>query len=71
VPENQVDQYDPDAIGYFVMLFKYLNAHHKDGAKYNNPDRNLELLQIRCHASEFMRWHTALTRLHCRCGGAR
>lgn len=36
---------------------KYLHVHHEDGAKYNNNDRNLKVLCIRCHADEPMHGH--------------
>lgn len=36
---------------------KFLHLHHRDGQKHNNDQRNLSVLCIRCHASEYRHEH--------------
>lgn len=40
-----------------LRLGKYLHVHHRNGLKYDNSDRNLEVLCIGCHAEEPMHGH--------------
>lgn len=36
---------------------RYLHVHHKDGAKYNNSEANLEVLCLYCHSEQPNHYH--------------